>query len=337
MTEYEDLRKDVDELKKKRSAEIYLMPLVILVVGSTFTLCQEFGKIKQQESELYMKIATSEDRILALDSLEILGSVDKSVYDELIERFNEEETPDRIESTPSVAVAPPADSQEIKCLPYPGNKSEASRTQNVLGDSRENWHPVVASLRSESKARAYANELTAQIGEPGYEGSVYRASDAQGNRVWAVTLGRATTREEAIARVCRAQTELGLDPQSYIWASNHWELVGRPTPPPAPAEPADLLLEDLAVRLTHEASSRDAAVSIRTQLEALGANVDFRREASCDRSHQSASDDTTAAQRARIEEIVQEETGEQVILDTGGWSSSWTGLRRLDVELSICR
>ncbi len=108
-----------------------------------------------------------------------------------------------------------------ECRPYTySNGNEPSPGLLVVGLGKNNWFPVVASIYQQSKAISVATELEKQ--DSNYPLEVHKASDANGNVVWAVTLGSGLSQEEAVARVCYAQNSKIFDKGSYAWASNKW-------------------------------------------------------------------------------------------------------------------
>jgi len=104
--------------------------------------------------------------------------------------------------------------------PYPRGRSEPSVSQNKYIDQKV-WFVVIASLYTESAAKRYGENIKDLV--LGYEVKIFKASDPNRDVVWAVTIGSSLANEEAKKRVCEAQTTLGLQADSYIWATTEWE------------------------------------------------------------------------------------------------------------------
>jgi hypothetical protein len=81
------------------------------------------------------------------------------------------------------------------------------------------WFPVVASAYTEADVRGKLQELQSQSLE--YELGVYRASDAKGIPVYALSLGGGLSRSEASKRAEYARQK-GIATDAYIWNSTRW-------------------------------------------------------------------------------------------------------------------
>jgi hypothetical protein len=127
-----------------------------------------------------------------------------------------------VSSPPIVSIPTQAGDKAAKpaCRPY--IRSDGYRPSAgllLVGQNKKNWFAVISSIYGKDNALAYADRIAGKVRYPVY---VYQAKDEKGEPVWAITLEGYLTQEQAVDRVCYAQTEGNLAKDAYAWASDKW-------------------------------------------------------------------------------------------------------------------
>ncbi len=108
------------------------------------------------------------------------------------------------------------------CRPYQGRALQPSVEQATRGSGQPNWFAIVASFSTPAAAEVFQAEA-----EPQNSIDIYASRTSSGDSVWTATLGGRLRQDEAIRRVCAAQTRLGLGETAYAWSAITWELWNR--------------------------------------------------------------------------------------------------------------